>query len=411
MSRRGYDTSEIYEEREHERDYYAPRDHSRRTVYEDEIEIRERRRVPEREPEFLREDYGRREAGPLVLREEVRERSRERPRRREAVEEVIIARGPREKENTRGREFVEDEVIVARSSPIERERPRERPLPPRQVRQEREEYIFRAPPIREPSPARTEISIRERERERPQERDYREEEIIIRRDEKERERPRGRDYREEQITIRRDEKERDRPRGRDSTDEEIIIKREERSRGPPRERQRGFEKEEIIISDRDKRRPRAASYERESLTVSTSERERPRARSRGDGGDDEQIIIRRGEGRSRAGSRGGFRERNHDDIIFQHDEYKGRHEDQIIIREPSPDRTEISIREKDRERPRDSDYREEEIVIRRDEKESAYREAPMRDLGPVRAPPIVQEIITHHRHIDHGRLLLITGHP
>lgn len=469
MSRRGYDSSEIYEER----DYYANRDHGRHTVYDDEIETRERRRVPERELDFLRDDYGRREAGTLVLREENRERSRERPRRTDpGVDEVIIARGPREKEKIRDMEYVQDEVIVARVSPRERERPQERdfvkreeidrevtyrprgapvatereefvyrraepaPLPRQQVRQEREEYVFRAPVVREPSPARTEISVRERETERPRETGRREE-IIIRRDEKERERPREPEYRDEEIIIRRDEKERERPRDIGYRDDEIIIKRDERSRGPPKERERDFEREEIIISDRDRRRPRAASYERESLTVTSGERERPRARSRGDfreeeqiivrrdegrtraasrGGfrEDEQILVRHDEGRSRAGSRGGFREddliirrgerererprerpreesreRSYDDIIFRHDEYKGRHEDQIVIRRrekspspgPEPEPEPVRVREPE----------------------------PVRDLGPVRAPPIVQEIITHHRHIDHGRLLLITG--
>lgn len=92
MSRRGY--SDVYEERD--REYYEPSSRGRggRTVYQEDIEEHVRRRPAE--PEFLKEDYGRREAGPLVVREEIRERSRERPQRREVIEEdTVISRGTR----------------------------------------------------------------------------------------------------------------------------------------------------------------------------------------------------------------------------------------------------------------------------------------------------------------------------
>ena len=446
MSRRGYPSSEIYEERE--RDYYEPSSHGRRdrTIYAEDVEVHERRRAPERDrqPEFLREDYGRREAGPLVLREEKpREKSRERPRRRDVeVDETVISRGPRERERPREREFREEEVIVARGG---RERPREkreevverddyereviyRPRePPQQVRQEkeefiyrrgererdyereresprqplrteREEYVFRAPKVREPSPEpereRTEISIRERSRGPPREREYRDE-------------------------------------------EDIIVRRDERSRGPPRERDR-FD-EEVII-DRDRRRPRAASYERDSLTISSGERDRPRAKSRGDfRGEEEKIIIRRGEPRPRTPPR------DEEQIIIRRSEREPRprspprDEEQIIIRRdegrsraPSRGRFEeeditfrrgAGERERVRERSRETfrgEYEDvtfkhddengrhrDEIIIRRNERspspEPIPEPPPPRVPEPTRAPPIVQEIITHHRHIDHGK--------
>lgn len=449
MSRRGYPSSEIYEERE--RDYYEPSSHGRRggrTLYEEDIEIHKGRRPaePRGKPEFLREDYSRREAGPLVLREEVRERSRERPRRREVVEEdVIVARGGRDKPREREREVEETDVIVRRGErerprereyverddferevvyrprerdpgppPVrsereefifrrqEREREREREYEPRErlereppppgplpLRSEREEFVFRAPKIREPSPEpeRTEITIRERSRGPPREKErgYEEEDIIIRRDER-----------------RAPPREWERERG---FEEDIIIRRNEPSRDPPRDRGRDFEEEEITIKRDERRRPRAASYERDSLTISSSDRERPRTRStRGKfQGEEQQIIIRRDEPRSRARSRAGYEEEeidirrgggwdrerarersrethrgDYEDITFKHDDSNGRHKDEIIIRRPERSPSPEPIREPVRE--------------------------PVREPEPVRAPPIVQEVITHHRHIDHGKL-------
>ncbi|KAK4692169.1 hypothetical protein P7C71_g4981, partial [Lecanoromycetidae sp. Uapishka_2] len=483
MSRRGYPSSEIYEERE--RDYYEPSSHGRRTgrtVYEEDIEIHKGRRAPEPrgEPEFLREDYGRREAGPLVVREEVRERSRERPKRRgREVEEtdVVIKRGGRDSPRVKEKEVDETDIIVRRGErerprereyverddferevvyrprdagppPVrsereefvfrrqEREREREREYEPRErferepppgplpIRSEREEFVFRAPRVREPSPEpeRTEISIRERSRgPAPRDRGF-EEEISIRESRgpapRERERgydeeisirersrgpaPRGRerDYEEEDIVIRRDERRPPpRERERDFEEEDFIIRRREPF--PPREKPREVEEEEITIKRDERRRPRAASYERDSLTISTSERERPRAKStRGDfQGEEQQIIIRRNDGRSRARSRGdyeeeeidirrgGGRERerprersrethrgDYEDITFKHDDSNGRHKDEIIIRRPERSPSPEPIRE------------------------------PVREPEPTRAPPIVQEIITHHRHIDHGKM-------
>ena len=452
MSRRGYEASEIFEERD--RNYYEPSSHGRRdrTVYAEDVEIHERRRAPERDrqPEFLREDYARHEAGPLVLRDEKRERSRERPRRKDVeVDETVISRSTRER--PREREVIADEVIVARGGRerprerreefIERDeyerdvvyRPRERDLPPQQVRSEREEfvfrrgerdrefdrerqivssppppqairsereeYVFRAPKIREPSPEperqRTEISIRERSRGPPREREYEEE-------------------------------------------DDIIFRRDERSRGAPRGRERDFE--EVFI-DRDRRRPRAASYERESLSIDIDERERPRARSRGDfRSEEEKIIIRRGDREPRPRTP----PREEEQIIIRRADREPRarspprDEEQIIIRRdegrsraPSRGRfddEEIKIRrgggerERFRERSREThrgDYEDiefkhddkngrhkDEIIIRRNERSPSPLPVPEppRAPEPVRAPPIVQEVITHHRHIDHGKL-------
>ncbi len=470
MSRRGYTSSDVYDDRD--RDLYEPSGQGRRsarTVYDENIEIHERRRAPERERDldFLREDHGRRESGQLVLREEKRERSRERPRRRDVeVDETIISRGPRER--PREREVVDEEVVIARGGRerprredfieldeyerdivyrprekdlpqqirtereeyvfrrAQRERDRERepiPLPPQPIRSEREEYVFRAQKIREPSPEpereRTEISIRERSRGPP----------------------RGREYRER------------------LEEEDIIIRRDERSREPPREKGRVLQDEVVI--DRNRRRPRAASYERESLTISSGERETPRAKSRSEfRGEEEKIIIRRGEREPRPKTppreeeqiviRRGERDlrsrtppRDEEQIIIRRGEREPRprspprEEEQIIIRRdegrsraPSRGRYEeedIMIRrggerERFRDRSREThrgDYdditfkhddnngkHKDEIIIRRNERSPSPEPIPEppRAPEPTRAPPIVQEIITHHRHIDHGTL-------
>ncbi|KAL8716388.1 MAG: hypothetical protein Q9220_000295 [cf. Caloplaca sp. 1 TL-2023] len=447
MSRRGYASSELYEQRERERDVYPSRDRGGRTVEYDELDIRERRRTSAREPEFLREDYGRSTAGPLVIRDDKREREsefrprpRDRPRETEEREIIVARSGPRSERPTDRDINIEREELVYRSREPERPRTREinieredivyQPRPrdpePQQVRRVREDWEYRRP--REPEIERETIDIRERERERPRERDYKDEEIIIRRRSasrererprereykdqeivirrssrsRERERPRERDFREEEIIIRRDEKERERPRERDFREEDIIIRRDEKERERPRERDRGsYEKDEIIIR-RDERggdrpRTRASSFDRETIKLRVDEREPRRARSRADF-QEEDITIRRQE-RERPSTRSNFRE---EDLIIRRRDASRETRRTMRSRSRSRDREDITIRHDDRGgRHRD------EIIIRRDERspspEPVYAPPlPPPEPEPIRAPPIHQEIITHHRHIDHG---------
>lgn len=301
-------------------------DYRRGPVRERDVRVREEVRVRERSssrdrerdrggPEFLREDYGRTSAGPVVLRK---------------------------------REIEDFEFV---------------PKPRR----------------RSPSPE----PVRERERE----------EIIIRRDESERPPPRReREVDREEIIIRRDEVERPprRERDREVEREEIIIRTDERERdrrGPPRE----TERDEIII-----RRDEGGGKGRYDDDVVS------RRGGRGDR-DREEIIIRRDERdddtRSRYGGRG------YDDYALatrpkSHERERSRvgrasspssHEDEVIIR-------------RDTREGRDGRERErEEIIIRKhspsrsNSLESSLPEPPV-----IRAPPIHQEVITHHRHIDHG---------
>ncbi|KAL8767816.1 MAG: hypothetical protein Q9209_005810 [Squamulea sp. 1 TL-2023] len=460
MSRRGYASSELYEQRDRERDYYPPKDRGGRTVEYDELDIRERRRTSAREPDFLREDYGRSSnAGPLVIRDDKRERESEfrprpRDRPREVEErEVIVARGPRSERPTVGgvneRDInIEREELVYRTREPERPRTREinierddivyQPRPrepePQQIRRVREDWEYRRP--REPEIERETIDIRERERERPRERDFKEEEIIIRRGSgsrererprksenkdqeivirrssrsRERERPRQRDYREEDldIRIRREERERDRPRPRELDrgyeKEEIVIRRDEVERERPRVREpdRGYEKDEIIIrrdeGGRDRPRTRASSYDRETIRLTTNEREPRRAKSRADF-QEEDITIRREERDRPLGRSRDFRE---EDLIIRRRDASRETRRTVRSRSRSRDREDITIRHDERGgRHRD------EIIIRRDEKSPSPEPVyvpppPPPEPEPIRAPPIHQEIITHHRHIDHG---------
>ncbi|MCJ1473885.1 hypothetical protein MMC13_002540 [Lambiella insularis] len=386
--------SEYFEE-SRERDYYSDRGGRGGRVAEyEEIDIRERRGGREREPDFLREDYGRSSAGPLVVREREEEiieergpkrsgrrrhgggrevveeeevivkrggggRERERDRERETVkeEEVIIRKGGRERRERAPvhEEIREEEVVIRKNGRREREpiqheeireefvyRPRERSPPV--IAREREEWVF--------GPRRKEREERREEREPPP-RPYEREEIIIRKDEREEERPRTRGYERDELIIRREErsKSRERPRPREQSyeREEVIIRRDEREGG----RERGYREDDVISIRRgevERPRPkRESSFERDEIIIRRDERERPRERER-------------------------ERERDfkEEDVIIRRDERGGR------------DREEIIIRRNDREA------------------ESEPSEPPVMIPEPIRAPPIHQEIITHHRHIDHG---------
>ena len=169
MSRRGAET--VYDEREYySREALPPRGppptRTRERDYE-EVDIYTRReREPVRQPEFLREDYGRRpDAGPVVLRERETETYTRPPERRPRspspvrVRERIIERerslSPPPMERVRTRVVEERERERSPSPPPERLR--KRVIETRERVRERE---------RSPSPVRIRERIIERERER-----------------------------------------------------------------------------------------------------------------------------------------------------------------------------------------------------------------------------------------------------
>jgi hypothetical protein len=326
-------------------DVYDERDYSRSRYGEPELEIRETRKPttvlsdrrserPGRQPDFLREDYGKSHAGPLVIREREREEEWRPPARRRS-NETIRSKHPAD---------VEREIIIR-----ERERERDGDRRPPYPSSERgghmdEEIIFRenraksqAPSRAPPSRVREEIDI-----------DIREHRV--------RSPPAKSEYAKSEAPPRSEHHERD--------VEEIRFRR-----GPGGPPTRFVEKEEIDIDIRDRHTHRGHQHEDEiDIRIREQERPAPRHRSRSRG-----ILV-------------------------------GKKEEEWIIRRPrSPSPP-----------PPPRDHEREEIIIRRRER-SPTPEPPREPTPPppkpatpppppepIVRPPIIQEVIHHHRHIDHG---------
>ena len=307
-----------------------------------------------RQPDFLREDYGRSSnSGPLVVREERREEDdyvSRAPTRRRSLESV---RSPRT-------ERVEKDEVIFR----ERERDRGGPPYPRSERgsfTEKDEVTYRDRTRSRPPPNQSEEKI----------------DIRIRDDETSGWRPPPRsEYKErdvEEIRFRRGGGDRAPPPARTEVDkEEITFTREERSRPPPARTE--IDREEIRI--RETRSPP------------------PQEPYRGREGRREKIDIDIREERSappprqRSMSRGALVRKDREEWIVRR------------RRTPTPS-------------PPPRDYEREEIIIRRKERTPSPepipeppREPTPEPLPPppepIYRPPIIQEVITHHRHIDHG---------
>ncbi len=316
-----------------------------------------------------------------------------------------------------------------------------------------------------------ELDIRQ---DRPRrEREVRERDVLVREEVRERERPRvppqyfdedyGRTGSAGPLVLRARETEEfdfaPRPRRRSPSPEpekkiekeEIIIRREESEhRPPPRPRERSREREEIIIrkteDDRDRGfgPPRREEREREEIIIRKTEDDRDRGYGppRREDRERDEIIIRRDERRdddvvSRRGGRGGDVER--EEIIIRKDERdsdsyvpRSRYDDYAIAPRPisherersrtrhhgSDDGQEIIIRREERE-GRNGDREKQEIIIRK----TSHSRSPSPSsistrrghLAPdppiIRAPPIHQEVITHHRHIDHGYETALVPRP
>ena len=411
---RRYDSSEVSIDRYDDRRDHVPRSSGRRVVedryYDEEIDIRSRGppprerdretiirekdvRVRERQdtrPAFLQEDYGRTSSGPMVLRAREREEFEFAPRRRSPSpeperklerEEIIIRKNSPERRREplplpSARDYEREEIIVRRDDresrgPLPRDREYERD----EVIIRRDERDSRLPPSRERDYDREEVIIRRSEREperRPPPPEPARNELVIRREEKRDERGRRSryesDYDETIIRMEDDLYDRRLPTPSEDRKEEIIIRRDERVDDRPRYRapsppRRDYEREEIIIR-RDERdddtRSRYSTRTRDDYAVRPKSHERERSRiGRSDGSEhNEEIVIRRDE----RGGRNGERERE-EIIIRKHSRSRSR--------SPSPAR---SIRP------------------------GPPREPP----APIYAPPIHQEVITHHRHIEHG---------
>ncbi|KAK3715127.1 hypothetical protein LTR37_007337 [Vermiconidia calcicola] len=317
-----------------------------------------------RQPDFLREDYGRNDtAGALVVRDQGRDEDdyvSRAPTRRRSMESVRSRAPPARTERVEKDEFVF------------RERERDGGGPP-YPRSERDSF------------GESDFAYRERARSRPPppasnrgERTEEKIDIRIREDERQERRPPPprddfRDQNVEEIRFRRGPGAGPPPSARGDVDkEEFTFTREERTRPPPSRNE--VDREEISFQQTRTRSPpprepyRGREVRKEELDIDINIREKsippPRQRSM---------------------SRGALVRKDHEEWVVRR------------RRTPSPSP------------PRD--FEKEQIIIRRKER-SPSPEPPPREPTPeplpppppepIYRPPIIQEVITHHRHIDHG---------
>ena len=346
MSRR-YPTAELYEERE--RDFYRSGNRSERNYEELDIELRRggggdpRRSVPD----FLHDDYNRpNTAGQMVIRSRDDEFTRG-PRSSATFDDsrsVRSARPPPPPSSVRGR----DDINIRHSDAPGRSR------------------------AREVETDETDITIRRREQSRPRQPEFREverEDIVFRRgDGPPSSRPPQRESERDEVRF----------RGRGGGDGiDFHASRSEVSRnGRDVSAERGsirFQERDGNFEIRANRREfsrdgRDTSRERSSLTIRGRERSLPPpARNRGDlvAREREEFVIRRPREQSPPTN---SREIIRDEIIIR------RKEERAPTPSPSP---------------------------------SPPPPPPPPAPEPEIRPPIIQEIITHHRHIDHGMALTL----
>lgn len=346
MSRRGYPTADVYEERQ--REFY---DNGRRRYAEeyDEFDVDISR--GQQLPDYLREGNGRTNAGPLVMRDRqkpqqqrspspqygeiARAPRRRQPQRSPSPQASEAPRGSRQPQPRRSvpRDYrgyqqdfeIEEELLVRRKSRNHRDRDDDGSDDGQSRRGE--------PTRRGGRNEEIDIDIREGRRDGPIRRD--DIEVDFREEQYNRARPRQRDVEEIDVDIRRDKN-----RGRRDYDEEIDVDiRRDRGQG------RRLDKDEVDVnikrSARSQSRPRIVAREREEFIYKRREPSPVPQR------EIEEIIIRR-------------------------------------PRTPSPTVSSISSRSPTPE------------------------PEPEPEPEPIRRPPIIQEIITHHRHIDHGKRILRT---
>ena len=207
---------------------------------------------------------------------------------------------------------------------------------------------------------------------------------------------------------------------RDIERDDVSIRRSEAPTRRPREVER--EETDITIRHRDQSRPRgppAREVEREDIVFRRGCGERPRPR---------EVDVEREEIKFRERSPVRRREVEREDITFRHehrdDSRNGRHEhkDTITIRDrekslPPPrsrgelvarEREEFVVRRREPSPPPRREVIKDEIIIRRKEERSPTPPPPPPPPPPPEPevrPPIIQEIITHHRHNDHGEFI------
>ncbi|OKL61238.1 hypothetical protein UA08_03849 [Talaromyces atroroseus] len=431
------ETEEVYGRRRTSPPRFRPRRVSRGEEDVVSAEVDDRRRRPREKEKVVFEE--RRVSSPPpreeIERDEVvfRKRDRSLPPRRAKKDEDIFIERDRKRYETSDSEIEEDEeAIVRRHHRPSRREDRENVVERQRLRVRRHSL----PPLDDPrgnmEDEEDEVIIRHRDRSsnrRRRERllpreEQREEEIIF----EERERSPHRRSRREEFVVRHEDESPPRRRRDDEVDD-VVIRR--RSRSIPSRKE---EQDEII--SRDQRRPSPRKEDdREEIVIRHHDRSAPvreddreevriRARHRSsrarDEDQDDTVLRRRSAAwidvdgeeflvrRDKHGRRLSLGTKIEEDEIILRDG-GGPREDEIESRHvPSPrhspvrshsrhaeEKEEIIIRQEDRG-GRDDVNRE--IVIRRDEERSPSPESS--EPSVIRKPPIVQELITHHRHID-----------
>ncbi|KAH8701752.1 hypothetical protein BGW36DRAFT_104625 [Talaromyces proteolyticus] len=383
----------------HRRDRSLPphRDRFDEVAFEDE---RRRRRAKSRDreedqeysdEEIEKEEkviFGRHERSPQregVIREDVKYRRRSLPPLDDDREELMFRRRDYSPRSRRRKDF----------SPQE----------------EREEVLIRrrdrSPPQRE---IRERVLVRERDRSIPDRDEDREEGPSRRRNrsvpsrDEAGFRPRrrlsssGKDDREE-ITIRHRERSASKERGEEDR-EEIRIRRRElsHSRRRPRSPEEEIDRDEIRVRRHHYPRPKNEDLQEEVAV---------RLRSGGIDEDDRDDIILRKSMRNRRGSPNP--EGDRDEITIR-DNPEGERVEIRRTHSPPPrarsqsrhrsDERDIEIRQSEREGRRGRREHERDIIIRKTKESSSSSESSPKPPSVIRKPPIIQEVITHHRHIE-----------
>ncbi|KAJ5524433.1 hypothetical protein N7494_011083 [Penicillium frequentans] len=192
-------------------------------------------------------------------------------------------------------------------------------------------------------------------------------------------------------------------------DEDVDVENDLRSSRHPKSRRQAEDDFELDARSRMRSRPDRRELEHdEDIDIHSFRRPNPRWEQT----DDDELDIRSSRRPRRE------REQIDDDELGPRPQILSRHgrgnielDEEIDIRSPRRSRPGhggievdevIDIRrdELDRE-PRRKITESEEIIIRKDRRGSTSRKrSPSPE--PIRAPPIHQDVITHHRHIDHG---------
>lgn len=178
----------------------------------------------------------------------------------------------------------------------------------------------------------------------------------------------------------------------------------------PRDTEHIHEHEEVFIPGPRRRRSPSDEWDRDRVFL---RRERPR---RAIPGEDEIITRKIRDYRLDDLPTHGRRHKEYEsDLEVERELKRNRRKEDLSYRRisherersrPQPDEMEelIILRESREREHRRGDMEREEIIIRREADRSPSPESSVAEPAPIRAPPIHQDVITHHKHVEHGKL-------